>query len=148
MLAKKYEYEIDAGQELYALSFTAIGGSFFPTFPTSIGLGRTMVGVESGVKTQVATFFSCLFVLSVSLYFGRFLETLPMCVLSAIIVIALKSMLWKLRDLKGIWKLSKIDCVSLSSKRELNSFFIYSKLHFNYIFSVHLDGCFLCHSTC
>ncbi|CAB04607.3 STAS domain-containing protein [Caenorhabditis elegans] len=110
MLAKKYEYEIDAGQELYALSFTAIGGSFFPTFPTSIGLGRTMVGVESGVKTQVATFFSCLFVLSVSLYFGRFLETLPMCVLSAIIVIALKSMLWKLRDLKGIWKLSKIDC--------------------------------------
>ncbi|EGT60259.1 hypothetical protein CAEBREN_28077 [Caenorhabditis brenneri] len=110
MLAKKYQYEIDAGQELYALSFTAIGGSFFPTFPTSIGLGRTMVGVESGVKSQVATFFSCLFVLSISLYFGRFLETLPMCVLSAIIVIALKSMLWKLGELQGIWRLSKYDC--------------------------------------
>ncbi|UMM34927.1 hypothetical protein L5515_007780 [Caenorhabditis briggsae] len=110
MLAKKYQYDLDAGQELYALSFTAIGGSFFPTFPTSIGLGRTMVGVESGVKTQMATFFSCLFVLSVSLYFGRFLETLPMCVLSAIIVVALKSMLWKLGDLPGLWRLSKIDC--------------------------------------
>lgn len=110
MLAKKYQYEIDAGQELYALSFTAIGGSFFPTFPTSIGLGRTMVGVESGVKSQIATFFSCLFVLSISLYFGRFLETLPMCVLSAIIVIALKSMLWKLGELQGIWRLSKYDC--------------------------------------
>ncbi|PIC26605.1 hypothetical protein B9Z55_019129 [Caenorhabditis nigoni] len=110
MLAKKYQYDLDAGQELYALSLTAIGGSFFPTFPTSIGLGRTMVGVESGVKTQMATFFSCLFVLSVSLYFGRFLETLPMCVLSAIIVVALKSMLWKLGDLPGLWRLSKIDC--------------------------------------
>uniref|UniRef100_A0A1I7UBW2 STAS domain-containing protein n=1 Tax=Caenorhabditis tropicalis TaxID=1561998 RepID=A0A1I7UBW2_9PELO len=110
MLAKKYQYSIDEGQELYALSFTAIGGSFFPTFPTSIGLGRTMVGVESGVKSQMATFFSCVFVLSVCLYFGRFLETLPMCVLSAIIVVALKSMLWKLGDLKGLWKLSKIDC--------------------------------------
>ncbi|KAF1751574.1 hypothetical protein GCK72_018128 [Caenorhabditis remanei] len=110
MLAKKYQYDLDAGQELYALSFTAIGGSFFPTFPTSIGLGRTMVGLESGVKTQMATLFSCLFVLSVTLYFGRFLETLPMCVLSAIIVVALKSMLWKLRDLPELWRLSKIDC--------------------------------------
>uniref|UniRef100_A0A8R1DPG4 STAS domain-containing protein n=1 Tax=Caenorhabditis japonica TaxID=281687 RepID=A0A8R1DPG4_CAEJA len=110
MLAKKYQYDLDAGQELFALSFVAIGGSFFPTFPTSIGLGRTMVGVESGVKTQVATFFSCLFVLSISLFFGRFLETLPMCVLSAIIVVALKSMLRKLGELSGLWRLSKIDC--------------------------------------
>ncbi|CAI2353890.1 unnamed protein product [Caenorhabditis sp. 36 PRJEB53466] len=110
MVAKKYQYDLDAGQELFALSFVAIGGSFFPTFPTSIGLGRTMVGLESGVKSQVATFFSCLFVFSITLYFGRFLETLPMCVLSAIIIVALKSMLWKLGDLKELWRLSKIDC--------------------------------------
>uniref|UniRef100_A0A915CL30 SLC26A/SulP transporter domain-containing protein n=1 Tax=Ditylenchus dipsaci TaxID=166011 RepID=A0A915CL30_9BILA len=50
---QKNHYEIDAGQELYALGLSSTLSGFFPVYPTSTALGRTMVNVESGAKTQV-----------------------------------------------------------------------------------------------
>uniref|UniRef100_A0A914DNR1 STAS domain-containing protein n=1 Tax=Acrobeloides nanus TaxID=290746 RepID=A0A914DNR1_9BILA len=73
MFAKKMNYKVDAGQELYALGLTSSLSSFFPVYPVSCSLGRTM------------------------------------CVLSAIILFALKGMFRKVVDLKTLWPLSKID---------------------------------------
>ncbi|CAJ0959158.1 unnamed protein product, partial [Mesorhabditis belari] len=109
MFAKKQEYEVLAGQELYAIGLTSIGSSAFPCYPVACSLGRTLVNVAAGTKTQLSSIFSSLLVLSVMLYFARFLETLPMCALSAIVVVALKGILDKFADLRLLWPLSKID---------------------------------------
>uniref|UniRef100_A0A183BN78 STAS domain-containing protein n=1 Tax=Globodera pallida TaxID=36090 RepID=A0A183BN78_GLOPA len=109
MFAKKKAYRVDAGQELFALGFCASLSSFFPVYPVSCSLGRTLVNVEAGTKTQFSTLFSSLLLGAIILYMGQWLRTLPMCVLSAVIIVALKGMFKKIADLKMLWPLSKID---------------------------------------
>ncbi|KAI1718639.1 sulfate permease family domain-containing protein [Ditylenchus destructor] len=111
MLAKKlnYEKDLDAGQELYALGFSSTFSGFFPVFPTSTALGRTMVNVESGAKTQFSNVFSCLLLLAVILFLGPLFRTLPLCMLSTVIVVALRPMFRKFNDLPRIWRISKHD---------------------------------------
>uniref|UniRef100_A0A0R3RMA1 Sulfate_transp domain-containing protein n=1 Tax=Elaeophora elaphi TaxID=1147741 RepID=A0A0R3RMA1_9BILA len=55
MLAKRMKYHVDSKQELYALGFTTVLSSFFPIFPISTALARTMVSVEVGTRSQVST---------------------------------------------------------------------------------------------
>lgn len=54
MFGKKYHYTVDSGQELYALGFTSVLSAFFPIYPISTSLGRTVVNVDAGTKTQVS----------------------------------------------------------------------------------------------
>ncbi|KAK0425638.1 hypothetical protein QR680_009299 [Steinernema hermaphroditum] len=109
MFAKKMKYKVDPGQELYALGFTSTIAGFFPVFPASTSLGRTMVNVEAGTRTLLSTLFSSVLLVAMILYLGQWLESLPMCILSAIIVVALKGMFKKFADLKTLWPLSKTD---------------------------------------
>ncbi|TKR93924.1 hypothetical protein L596_008290 [Steinernema carpocapsae] len=109
MFAKKMKYKVDPRQELYALGFTSIFAGLFPVFPSSTSLGRTMVNVEAGTKTLLSTVFSSALLVAMILYLGQWLEMLPMCVLSAIIIVALKGIFKKFADLKTLWPLSKTD---------------------------------------
>uniref|UniRef100_A0AC34RSK4 STAS domain-containing protein n=1 Tax=Panagrolaimus sp. JU765 TaxID=591449 RepID=A0AC34RSK4_9BILA len=109
MIAKKLDYKIDPGQEIYALGFVSTLSSFFPVFPISTALGRTMVQVESGVRTQFAALFSSLFLLAVILFLGPYFETLPLCILSTVILVAIRPMFKKFSDLPRLWKVSKYD---------------------------------------
>lgn len=54
MFAKKLNYKIDPGQELYALGLASSLSAIFPVYPVSCSLGRTLVNVEAGTKTQVS----------------------------------------------------------------------------------------------
>ncbi|KAK0410224.1 hypothetical protein QR680_005014 [Steinernema hermaphroditum] len=109
MFAKKLKYEVDARQELYAIGFSSIASGFFPVYPASTALGRSMVNVEVGSRTLVSTAFSSLLLVAMIAYLGQWLDALPMCVLSAIIIVALKGMFMKLSALPQLWKLSKMD---------------------------------------
>uniref|UniRef100_A0A0K0D500 Sulfate_transp domain-containing protein n=1 Tax=Angiostrongylus cantonensis TaxID=6313 RepID=A0A0K0D500_ANGCA len=111
MFAKKLNYEVDPGQEMYAMGLASIGSGFFPVMPNACSLGRTIVSVESGTRTQLSTIFSIMLLISVIAYFGKLLETLPMCILSAIVIVALKGMLNNFKELRTLWPLSKIDFV-------------------------------------
>lgn len=113
ILAKKFNYSIDPGQEIYALGLTSLFSGFFPVFPNSTALGRTMVQAESGAKTQLSAVFSCLFLLSIILFLGPLFETLPLCILSTVILVALRPMFKKFSQLPGLWKISRIDFVSI-----------------------------------
>ncbi|VDK17750.1 unnamed protein product, partial [Anisakis simplex] len=112
MLAKKMNYEIDSRQELYALGLSSMLGGLFPIYPVSTAMGRTMVNVESGSRTQLAALFSCLLLLIVILWLGPLLESLPICVLAVIIIMALRSLFEKVDYLKNLWHGSKIDLLT------------------------------------
>uniref|UniRef100_A0AC34QAJ8 SLC26A/SulP transporter domain-containing protein n=1 Tax=Panagrolaimus sp. JU765 TaxID=591449 RepID=A0AC34QAJ8_9BILA len=109
MFGKKLNYKVDPGQELYAIGFASSLSSFFPIYPVSCSLGRTMVAVEAGTKTQLSTIASSAFLIAIIAYVGKWLENLPMCVLSAVVIVALKGMAKKFLDLKTLWPLSKVD---------------------------------------
>lgn len=47
---------MESWQELYAIGASSLLGSLFSVYPVSTALGRTMVNVSSGTKTQVREF--------------------------------------------------------------------------------------------
>jgi len=75
-------------QELRALGFSNVIGSFFQSFPTNAGLSRTAVNVEEGAKTGVASIISALVVGGTLLFLTPFFYYLPKAVLGAIILVA------------------------------------------------------------
>ncbi|KHJ99051.1 STAS domain protein [Oesophagostomum dentatum] len=111
LLAKKYQYSIDTKQEFYAAGFTSLLSSFFPVFPSSCSLARTLVNASAGTKTQLFAAFSSLFIFSVVEFSGSWLRALPMCILASIIIVALLDMFTKFQQLPKIWAISKIDCM-------------------------------------
>ncbi|VDN27848.1 unnamed protein product [Cylicostephanus goldi] len=92
LFAKKHNYEIDVRQEFYAMGFMQIFCSAFPVWPASTALARTLVYEAAGTKTQLATVFSSILLLAVIFFIGPFIEVLPVCFLSCIIIVALKGM--------------------------------------------------------
>ncbi|KAH7728761.1 CRE-SULP-5 protein [Aphelenchoides avenae] len=109
MLATRMHYSVDNSQELYAIALGSTFSGFFPVYPTSTALGRTMVMVESGARTQLSSVVSCSLLLAVILWLGPYFRPLPQCVLSAVIVVSLRPIFRKFSELPQIWKVSKHD---------------------------------------
>uniref|UniRef100_A0A7I4Z7K5 STAS domain-containing protein n=1 Tax=Haemonchus contortus TaxID=6289 RepID=A0A7I4Z7K5_HAECO len=110
LFAKKHKYEIDVRQEFYAMGFVGILSSFFPVWPASTALARSLVYEASGTRTQLATIFSTALLLAVIFFIGPLLEALPVCFLSCIVIVALKGMFMQLSTIPSLWSISRIDC--------------------------------------
>ncbi|XP_022107835.1 solute carrier family 26 member 6-like isoform X2 [Acanthaster planci] len=111
IFAKRNNYEIDANQELIALGSMSVFGCVFACYPAASSLSRSLLQEISGGKTQLASLFSCLFILFVLLFMGPLFYSLPKSCLAAIVVVALRGMFRQFRDIKVLWKYSKIDCM-------------------------------------
>ncbi|XGW32488.1 hypothetical protein V3C99_017215 [Haemonchus contortus] len=110
LFAKKHKYEIDVRQEFYAMGFVGILSSFFPVWPASTALARSLVYEAAGTRTQLATIFSSALLVAVILFIGPLLEALPVCFLSCIVIVALKGMFMQLSTIPSLWSISRIDC--------------------------------------
>ncbi|OZC11703.1 sulfate permease [Onchocerca flexuosa] len=80
LFAKKRHYKIDPAQDLYAVGLMHILSSFFPIFPAGGSLSRSAVCEQSGANTQLHIFFSNVLLLTVIVFIGPLLESLPMAV--------------------------------------------------------------------
>ncbi|XP_064092656.1 prestin-like isoform X2 [Macrobrachium nipponense] len=109
IFAKKHNYEVNATQELYAQGLSNVFGSFFSCAPISASLSRSLIQESVGGVTQLTSLISCVILVFVLLFIGPVFENLPNCVLSSIIVVALKGMFLQFNELKNIWKVSRID---------------------------------------
>ncbi|KAK3606365.1 hypothetical protein CHS0354_042001 [Potamilus streckersoni] len=109
LMAKRHNYSLDSNQELLAYGAGNVFGSFFSCYPYAASVSRSSVQESAGGKTQLASLFSCSMVLIVILWIGYLFESLPNCVLSAIIVVALKSLILQFMELPQIWRTSKYD---------------------------------------
>ncbi|XP_063865117.1 prestin-like isoform X3 [Scylla paramamosain] len=109
IFAKRHNYQVDATQELYALGLSNVFGSFFGCGPIAASLSRSLIQEAVGGVTQITSFICCGIIVLVLLFIGPVFETLPNCVLSSIIVVALKGMFLQVNDLKRIWKVSRMD---------------------------------------
>lgn len=58
IFAQKEQYEVRPNQELLALGFSNIVGSFFSCIPLSCSLSRSVIQHQAGGKTQLASVFS------------------------------------------------------------------------------------------
>ncbi|XP_069109459.1 prestin-like isoform X2 [Argopecten irradians] len=111
LMAKKHGYVIDSNQEFIAYGLGNIFGSFFSCYPFAASVSRSSVQDSAGGKSQMTSLFSAALVLVVILIIGPLFESLPNCVLSSIIVVALRSMFLQIFELKKLWKVSGFDCM-------------------------------------
>lgn len=109
--AKRNRYQLDPNQELFALGASNVVGSFFSCFPCASSLSRSAVQSSLNVKSQVCALFSCSIVVLIICYFAPILHDLPKSTLSCIIVVALKGILFQVRDFYENWRLSKLDAI-------------------------------------
>lgn len=109
IFAKKGKYEIRENQELIAYGLSNMFGGFFQCLPVCASLSRTMVQFAVGGKTELAHVFSLLSVLIILLSLGPLFENIPISVLSAIVLVTLKGLIWQITELPGIWRASQLD---------------------------------------
>ncbi|CAG2121592.1 unnamed protein product, partial [Medioppia subpectinata] len=103
---------INPNQELLAMSVANVFGSFFSCYPSSSSLTRSSVLHRSGAKTQMATLFAAVILLFVILYMEPLIYHLPKCVLSAIILMALKSMFVQTVYVRKVFKYSVMEGIT------------------------------------
>uniref|UniRef100_A0A0N4WPJ5 STAS domain-containing protein n=1 Tax=Haemonchus placei TaxID=6290 RepID=A0A0N4WPJ5_HAEPC len=108
LISKKLNYEIDANQEWFALGAMNSIASFFGCFASGSSLGRTMMQVKFGTKSQVGVhsmIVACLFrnssmstlvccTMMVGFVYGAasFIYHLPKAILASIIIVAMKDL--------------------------------------------------------
>ncbi|XP_041365825.1 sulfate transporter-like isoform X2 [Gigantopelta aegis] len=111
LCAALHDYEIDSNQELVAYGTTNLLASFFQCFPMCVAPPRTMILSSLGAKTTLNAVTSAIFILVVLLVAGQLFVSLPIPVLAAMIIVAMKNLLLQARQLPNLWRVSKADFV-------------------------------------
>ncbi|CAH8846163.1 unnamed protein product [Trichobilharzia szidati] len=109
LYATKEGYDVGYTQELTALGMANIISGFFRCQPASGALARSSVAYGVGMCSQVACLISCSIILLVVTFVGQFLQSVPMCTLSSIIVVSLESIILQILDLPKLYRVSVYD---------------------------------------
>ncbi|XP_046639394.1 solute carrier family 26 member 6-like [Daphnia pulicaria] len=111
IFARKRGYEISSNQELIAQGAENVFGAFFSCMPVSTSLSRSMLQESVGGETQLASVVFCALMLIILLWMGPFFESLPLAVLSSVIIVSLKGMFMQFRDFISALKTSPLDSI-------------------------------------
>ncbi|TGZ72394.1 hypothetical protein CRM22_002109 [Opisthorchis felineus] len=109
LFAMKYKQDIDYNHELTSLGVISIIASFFSSIAPSSSVSRSMVLEGARVKTTLSGIPSGLLIIFVLLFLGPYFSVTPTCVLSAIIVVALKNIIAHLLHTPKLWRTYKRD---------------------------------------
>ncbi len=90
---KHNDYKVKPNQELIAIGFGNLIGSFFQTYPATAGLSRSAINDQSGAKTPLSSIFSALIVGLTLLFLTPVFYFLPKTILAAIIIVAVFGLL-------------------------------------------------------
>lgn len=105
-MAIKFNYPLDAGQEMIGLGSAGLAGSFFGAFPPSGSLSRTGLAADCGVKTQMGGLISAA-IIGIGLQFlTPMLFFLPKATLAAIIMTSTRSLV-DFSEPQKLWKFWK-----------------------------------------
>ena len=109
-LALKNGYEIDPRQELLGLGAANLAAGFFQAYPVAGGLSQSSVNDKAGAKTPLALVFCSMTIGLCLLFLTGLLSNLPNVVLAAIVLVAVKGLI-DIKELRHVWKVSKLEFV-------------------------------------
>merc|ERR1719434_460219 len=108
-LAALNGYEIEAGQELFALGVSNIAGSFFSCFPVTGSFSRSAVAHQSGAKTQMCGIVTALVMVLTLLLLTPVFHYLPKFALAAIVITSVIPLV-AFQEVIRLFHVKKIDC--------------------------------------
>mmetsp|Transcript_8848 Transcript_8848/g.12184 ORF Transcript_8848/g.12184 Transcript_8848/m.12184 type:complete len:709 (+) Transcript_8848:85-2211(+) len=109
-LAALNNYEVDAGQELFALGFINFIGSLFSGFPSTISFSRAAVANSVGAKTQLFGAVTGLGMILALVLLTPVFAYLPNFVLGSIVMSSVVNLV-AYEDAIELWRTKKSDCL-------------------------------------
>ncbi|KAJ1532815.1 hypothetical protein HK096_006100 [Nowakowskiella sp. JEL0078] len=104
-----YTRNVNASQEIIAVGFTNLLGSFFSAYPATGSFSRSAIKAASGVRTPIAGLFcSVIVIIGIYTLTGVFYY-IPNAVLAAIIIGAMSELLTTYRTFIEFWNISFLD---------------------------------------
>ena len=104
----KYNYPVNLDQESFALGATRMISSSLSSVGLGISSPRLLMMESCGGKTQITYIFAVLTSLGVVLFLTDYAETLPQCVVSAVIVSSFIRAFQTFSRLKKYWRRDKL----------------------------------------
>ena len=111
IIAIKTRTRWDENQELIGQGLAKVVAAFSHSMPVSGSFSRSALNLASGAKSGLASVFSALFVLLTLLFFTKALYHLPKPVLSAVIMMAVFSLI-DFNTIKESWKANQFDGIA------------------------------------
>lgn len=102
--------QTDSTQEMIALGFGNILGSFFGAMPITSSFGRSSVQSASGVKTPLSNIYGGILVLLALGFMMPSLAYIPKAILASVIITSVIFMV-ELEELKPMWKSRRLELV-------------------------------------
>ena len=96
----------DTNKELIAQGLANLATGFCGGIPVTSAMGRTLINIRSGAKSQVAGIVQSFFLFIFLFFFKNVIEIVPLCVLSALLLISASRMIaWQhlKQFFKGPW---------------------------------------------
>ncbi|KAL8577749.1 hypothetical protein ACOMHN_065566 [Nucella lapillus] len=109
LTAKLHDITIDDNQEMVAYGLCSMVGAFFQNFPPCTAPPRTMMLSSLGARSTMNGVTSAVFILVVLLVAGQLFVSLPIAMLAAMIIVAIKDLLLQVRNLKSLWHVNRAD---------------------------------------
>ena len=106
--AAKHGYKIDVRQELLGLGSANLLVAFGHGYPVAGGLSQSAVNENAGAKTPLSLIFASLTLALCLLFFTGFLRNLPRAALAAIVLMAVAGLI-KIKELRHLWRVSKLE---------------------------------------
>jgi high affinity sulfate transporter 1 len=109
--ALKHRYTVDAQQEFLGLGAANLLAGLWQGFPVAGGLSQSAVNEKGGARTPLSLVFAAAVIALVLLFFTGLFQNLPEAVLAAIVLVAVKGLI-DLKELRYLWRASRIDCAA------------------------------------
>jgi SulP family sulfate permease len=108
--AAKYDYMIDANQELVALGAANIGAGMFQGFTVDASLSQTATAEQAGGRTQLSSLVSALLIVLTVVFLAGIFKNLPNAVLAVVVMNSVISLM-DVKSLRRYLSLRRTDFV-------------------------------------
>lgn len=106
--ATKNNYEINPGQELLSLGFANFAAAFSSAYVVSGGLSQSTVNERSGARSPMSLIVCSATLVLILLFLTGFLKNLPEVILAVIVLHAVSGLI-KIKELKHLYQLSRLE---------------------------------------
>ncbi|MEO8149477.1 MAG: SulP family inorganic anion transporter [Bacteroidia bacterium] len=106
--AEKNKHKIQPRQELLSLGFANLASAFSGGYVVSGGLSQSTVNDKAGAKTPLSLVICSAVLAIMLLFFTGLLENMPEVILAVVVLVAIAGLV-KVKELKRLYTLSKIE---------------------------------------
>ena len=107
--AAKYHYDIDVDQEMLAQGMANTVSGLFQGINVDGSLSKSSLNDASGAKSQLSSLAQGAFVVLTLLFLAPLFANLPKAALAAIVIQAVAFGLWKIPQMRRLWRVSHSD---------------------------------------